>query len=311
MKLAITPDNPIPEGAVCSEIVTADGFKVRVMTARVRNSKGTVVLLGGRADFMERYFETMRDFMARGFSVASLDLRGQGGSQRLLRNPMRGYIKRFEQYDEDIRSFMTQVALPDCPPPYYAVAHSTGGNVILRSLRNRTWFKKCILVSPLLGIKYGAWPLPVVRILTALTTTLGLGWAYLPGQRHTPLGRKDFVGNPLSLDQRRWNRDSAVLETHPSLGVGGPTYGWLRAAMKSMGALHKTKADNGFRCPVLIVAAGLDQVVDVEATHRFSYNMTGVSMVVIREAMHEILLERDDVRVQFFAAFDAFVGEAQ
>jgi alpha-beta hydrolase superfamily lysophospholipase len=34
-------------------------------------------------------------------------------------------------------------------------------------------------------------------------------------------------------------------------------------------------------------------------------------MVVIREAMHEILLERDDVRVQFFAAFDAFVGEAQ
>ena len=160
MELVATPENPIPDGAVCSQIITADGFKLRVMTARVSNSRGTVVVLGGRADFMERYFETMRDFMTRGFSVASVDLRGQGGSQRLTKNPLRGHINGFDHYDEDIRCFMMQVVLPDCPPPYYVVAHSTGGNIILRSLRTRTWFKKCVLVSPLLGLHYGAWPLP-------------------------------------------------------------------------------------------------------------------------------------------------------
>jgi lysophospholipase len=308
MELVATPENPMPEGAICSQIVTADGFKLRAMTARVSKPKGTVVVLGGRADFMERYFETMRDFMARGFCVASVDMRGQGGSQRLTRNRMRGYINGFQHYDEDIRCLMTQVVLPDCPPPYYVVAHSTGGNVILRSLRTRTWFKKCILVSPLLGVHYGAWPLPVVRTLTFLATTLGLGWVYLPGQR-LPLGRKDFEGNPLTLDQRRWNRDSAISETAPNLAVGGPTYGWLRSAMASMTALQKIKSANAFRCPVLIVAAGNDRVVNVEATYRFAHNMTGVSMIVIREALHEILLERDDVRVQFFAAFDAFVDE--
>jgi lysophospholipase len=310
MELVETPENPIPEGAVCSQIVTADGFKLRAMVARVRKAKGTIVVLGGRADFMERYFETMRDFMARGYSVASVDLRGQGGSQRLTRDPMRGHIQRFEQYDEDIRSFMTQIVLPDCPPPYYAVAHSTGGNVMLRSLRDRTWFKKCFLVSPLLGLGYGAWPLPIVRMLTFAATLLGLGWAYLPGQRRTPLGRRDFEGNPLSLDQRRWNRDSAILEASPGLAVGAPTYGWLRAAMKSMRALHRISPTNGLRCPVLIVAAGHDDVVDIEATYRFAQNVTGVSLTVIHEALHEILLERDEVRKQFFAAFDAFIGES-
>jgi lysophospholipase len=309
MELVATPENPMPDGAVCSQIVTADGFKLRVMTARVGNARGTIVVLGGRADFMERYFETMRDFMARGFSVASVDLRGQGGSQRLASNPLRGHINGFEQYDEDIRCFMTQVVLPDCPPPYYMVAHSTGGNIMLRSLRTRTWFKKCIIVSPLLGLHYGAWPLPVVRILTFLMTTFGLGWAYLPGQRRSPLGRKDFNGNPLSLDQRRWNRDSAILEAAPKLATGGPTFGWLRSAMASINMLQRIRSETAFRCPILIVAAGNDRVVDVEATHRFAHNMTGVSMTVIREAMHEILLERDDVRVQFFAAFDAFVGK--
>ena len=309
MELISTLDNPLPQGAICSQVTTSDGFKLRAMAARVSKSRGTVIILGGRADFIERYFETMHDMMSRGFCVAALDVRGQGGSQRLIGNPLRGHINRFEQYDEDVRSFMTQVVLPDCPPPYYAIAHSTGGNIILRTLRHRNWFKKCVLVSPLLGLRYGAWPVPVVRVLTALATVLGLGWAYLPGQRHTPLGRVDFVGNPLTSDQRRWNRDSGVLETSPGLGVGGPTYSWLRAAMQSIDLLRKLKSAKDLRCPVLIVAAGRELVVDIEATYRFSHKVTGVSMVVIREALHEIMLERNEVRAQFLAAFDAFVDE--
>ncbi len=309
MELVSTLDNPLPPGAVVASATTADGFKLRAMVARKDKSRGTVIFLGGRADFIERYFETMKDMMARGFSVASLDLRGQGGSQRMTRNVMRGHVSRFEQYDEDVRSFMTQVVLPDCPPPYYAIGHSTGGNIILRSLRHRNWFKKCVLVSPLLGLKYGAWPSPVVRLLTTAAALLGLGWAYLPGQRRTPLGRNDFVGNPLTTDKRRWVRDSAVLEAAPALGVGGPTYAWLRAAIKSIDMLARLRSPKDLRCPVLIVAAGRDQVVDIEATYRFAQNLTGVSLVVIPEAMHEILLERDEVRGQFLAAFDAFVEE--
>ncbi len=75
---------------MCTRVVTSDGIVLRAMSARVANSRGTVVILGGRADFMERYFETARDLMDMGYCVASVDLRGQGGSQRLTRNPMQG-----------------------------------------------------------------------------------------------------------------------------------------------------------------------------------------------------------------------------
>jgi lysophospholipase len=241
--------------------------------------------------------------------VASVDLRGQGGSQRLSEKRLRGYVNDFEEYDEDIRAFMTQVVLPDCPPPYYVLAHSTGGNIILRLIRTRNWFKKCVLIAPLIDLNYGAWPVPVVRLLTSLAMTLRLGWVYLPGRRRTPLGRMDFAGNPLTQDERRWNRDSAVLEAAPQLGSGGPTYGWMSAALKSISTLRGMKSTKGLKCPVLVVVAGLDKVVDNDAIRQFSERVAGVSMITVREAYHEILLERDEIRQQFLAAFDVFVAD--
>ncbi len=310
MELVSTPDNPAPPGAHCTTVMTGDGISLRTMSARVANSKGTVVVFGGRADFMERYFETMRDLMGRGYCVASLDLRGQGGSQRITTNPLRGHINRFAEYDEDVRSFMTQVVLPDCPPPYFALAHSTGGNIILRAIRQRNWFKKTVIVSPLIDLNYGAWPVLAARLLTRLFSLVGLGWLFLPGRPKAPMGRNDFTGNPLSLDQRRWNRDCAVLEANPKLGIGGPTYKWLRAALDAIAVLRRMKRTTALRCPVLIVMAGQDNIVDNDATRGFAQRVPGVSLTVIREAMHEILLERDEVRAQFFAAMDAFLADS-
>lgn len=309
MELVSTPDNLLPVGAECTAITTSDGVKLRAMSARVSNAKGTIIIVGGRADFMERYFETMRDLMARGYCVASVDLRGQGGSQRIAKNPLRGHINSFDEYDEDVRSFMTQVVLPDCPPPYFALAHSTGGNIILRALRQRNWFKKVVIVSPLIDLKYGAWPVTVVRFLSRVFSLTGLGWVFLPGRQKSPMGRADFASNPLSLDQNRWNRDCAVLEANPRLGVGAPTYKWLRAALDAIDGLRRMKSTTTLRSPVLVVMAGQDSIVDNDATREFAQRVPGVSLTIIREALHEILLERDEVRAQFFAAMDSFLAD--
>ena len=65
MELVSTLDNPLPEGATLATVTTSDGVRLRAMVARKPKSRGTVVFLGGRADFMERYFETMKDMMAK------------------------------------------------------------------------------------------------------------------------------------------------------------------------------------------------------------------------------------------------------
>jgi lysophospholipase len=308
MQLAITPDNPPPEGAICTTVATGDGVKLRAMTALVRKAKGTVIVLGGRADFLERYFETARDLMGRGFSVASVDFRGQGGSQRLTSNALRGYVASFSDYDEDLRSFMTEVVMPDCPPPYFLLAHSTGGNVALRAVLKHSWFKKCIVLSPLVDVMYGAWPKPLVRSLAFVASLSRFGWAFLPGRRQTPMGRNDFAGNPLTHDVKRWTRDCAVLEAAPTLGVGGPTYGWLHAALRSFAQFRRLDETTTLRCPTLAVLAGLDEVVDNQATRDLARRVSSFSSVTIPESKHEILHERDHVRAQFFAVFDTFIS---
>ena len=41
---------------------------------------------------------------------------------------------------------MTQIVLPDCPPPYFALAHSMGANILLRAACHRDcWFDRMVL----------------------------------------------------------------------------------------------------------------------------------------------------------------------
>ena len=154
MDLVVTPANPVPEGVVSGMLKTPDGIALRF--ARwdpPPGRKGTVCLFPGRAEFIEKYFETVRDLRARGFAVAMLDWRGQGGSQRLLRNPRKGYVRRYADYDTDLATFIHDVVLPDCPPPVFALAHSMGATILMRAAyQGHHWFERMVLLAPLIGL---------------------------------------------------------------------------------------------------------------------------------------------------------------
>jgi lysophospholipase len=304
MELYPTPENPLPPGAECLTVITRDKLKLRAMRALPPDARGTVIIIGGRGDYVERYFETMRELMARGFAVASVDLRGQGGSERLSAEPYRGILRSFAGFDEDLRAFMETVVLPHCPSPVYALGHSTGGHVLLRVLRNQNWFRKAVLVSPLVDVIYGSWPRPIATLLVNAANLSGCGWMFLPGVLKTPMGRAHFGDNPLTSDEWRWNRDCGTLEMAPHLGLGGATFSWLGAARRSLAAVARMGRP---QAPVLIVAAGVDCVVSNEAIRKLARSVPGIALTVIPEAKHEILTECDIIRRQFFAAFDSFV----
>lgn len=307
MKLHPTPDNPLPRGAECVELLARDNVRLRAMRALPAGARGTVVILGGRGDFMERYFETAREIMARGFAVASVDMRGQGGSERPSSQPYRDRTRSFAPFDEDVRTLMEGLVLPTCPPPYFALGHSTGAHVLLRALRDTHWFARAVLVSPLVEINYGPWPRPVASLLVNAMWFTGQSHRFLPGVHKKPLSHGDFPGNPLTSDHRRWDRDSTTLELAPHLGLGGPTFGWLGAARQSLAQVARMSKS---QAPVLIVAAGADRVVGNEGIRRLARRVPGIALTFIPDARHEILGERDEIRRQFFAAFDSFIAAA-
>ena len=308
MKIFATAENPAPEGAVCHDVLTSDGVHLRAVVARQTKARGTVFILNGRADFLERYFETMRDMTKRRLAVVAFDWRGQGGSQRLLKDPLRSYIKNFAQYDLDLACIISLAQRLDFPEPYYALAHSTGGHILLRSLREKTYFERAVITSPLLGFNYGRWPVPVVHLLNFLANISTLGWLYLPGFARGPMKRSEYPNNPLTSDRGRWNRDTTTLEENPDIGVGGPTYAWLRAAMKSLAELHNWPQRKGPTCPTMIVMAGQDRVVNNLGIRHFVDRVPGISLLAIPSSRHEILNETNVIREKFLAAFDSFMG---
>ena len=101
MQLVALAKNPIPGGAAPGLLDVGGGVKLRYVcwSATRGPRRGTVCLFGGRGEFIEKYFEVVADLRRRGFAVATMDWRGQGGSTRLCSNPRKGHVRSFADYD--------------------------------------------------------------------------------------------------------------------------------------------------------------------------------------------------------------------
>jgi lysophospholipase len=310
MELFALDNNPIPEDAVVGAICAADGVKLRYARWRGtgRRTQGTVCLFQGRGDCIERYFEMIGDLRERGFAVATLDWRGQGLSDRRLRNPRKGHVDSFAEYDRDLDSFMEQVALPDCPPPHFALAHSTGALICLRAARDgRARFNRIVAESPLVDMASTPIPAPLMARLVALAVAVGLGEASWPGKAGAPLSEIRFDGNLLTGDPKRFARNREISSKLRAVTVGRPTFGWLYAAWRAIQEASDPRFAPAVRIPTLVVGAALDQIVSVRAVEALAAELRAGALVVIPGARHEIMMERDTVREQFWAAFDAFI----
>jgi len=308
MKLVSIPANPVPENFVTDCLKTPDGVSLRFARWQPpAGRRGTVCIFQGRGEWIEKYFETVRDLRARGFAVAALDWRGQGLSDRGLHDRRKGFVRNFSEYDTDLETFMREIVLPDCPPPLFAIGHSTGATVLIRAAyRGHRWFDRVVLTAPLIGLAE-AGAQPYAAALVRAMRLFGLGAMYVPGGAATVMETRPFVGNILTSDPVRYARNAAILEAEPSLALGRPTVAWCDAAFGAMRAIRERGYASRIRQPILIIAAGLDVVVSNTAIEEFADALRAGSHLVVVGAKHELLMEQDRFRSQFWAAFDAFV----
>lgn len=313
MELITLAKNPVPSGPVVGAFEGYDGKPLRfaVWQATRGPRRGTVCLFQGRAEFIEKYFETIADLRGRGFAVATFDWRGQGGSFRELTNPLKGHVRDFAEYEKDVFRFMKDVALPDCPPPYYALAHSMGGNILLRhAIKQGSWFDRIILTAPMLSFadERVRMPQTLARMYAVAGSLTGLSTSFVYGGGETGEGGEKFETNTLTSDRERWSRNRAVLEVAPELGIGAPTVGWLRAAFRSNAIINAPGYAANVKVPVMLFAAGKDEIVSTRAIEEFGVSLKVGNIVMIPGCKHEILQERDVFRQRFWAAFDAYLG---
>lgn len=303
------PGNPSPVNAAGGYFTTRDRKRIRygLFGAVTRPIKGTVVVLTGRNECTEKYFETIRNLTERGFGVATFDWRGQGGSDRLIRDRQRGYVRSFRDYASDLEQFFEEIVLPDCRGPYYILAHSAGAVVALLaspSMVNRV--RRMVLISPFLTLPDLPVSITTVRRVCTLFCLLGLGRLYAAwGPR--PKQITPFAVNKVTSDPERYRRNTGIYEAYPQLALGGPTIRWLKAAAEASEAVSDPDFVAAIQVPMLVIAAGADKVVSTKAVEAYARRLRLGSLLMIDGAHHEILQEADMYREQFLAAFDAFI----
>ncbi|MDN3720825.1 alpha/beta hydrolase [Roseibium salinum] len=348
MKLIDHPDNPVPEGARAGFVETPDGVRIRYAhwPASGRERRGTVTLVQGRAEFIEKYFEVIEDLRRRGFAVVTFDWRGQGGSQRLTRNPKRGHISNFRKYRLDLRTVLKEISLANYPGPHFcpgpldrrsgapirqpkaqddagpggdhlAAARPAFGRMGAEPCRFRPQVPAESHFRPARAAaaeSRRAQDLSASRKTSAFPPPASFrcsAWAgfFIPG------GNAEifipFETNRQTSDRIRFDRFNKVLKQAPELGVGAPTIGWLNAAARTMLALRRRDAGPNMKLPCLVLAAGNDRIVSTPETEDFVSRTKAAAYVEIPGAAHELMMERDIFRDQFWAAFDAFVPGAE
>lgn len=305
--LVLLPDNPAPDGIEIVWFENRNRRRVRMAFAPdpkgPPKTRGTVIVAPGRTEFIEKYFEVARDLQARGFAVVIFDWPGQGLSERMRRDAMQGHVKSFDVYVEAMVRGLTKLE-KKLPKPWIALSHSMGGTIMLEALRQgRLKVRAAAFSAPMWGLRiwFG------LRWAVYAARAIGLGG--LPARQ--PPAEETFENNELTGDPVRWSLYRKLVGAQPELAVGEPTIAWVDASLKTIRGFFRPGALDGLRdTPVLVAAAEKETVVSGGAQRRLEKRFPDAKLLKIDDARHEILMETDERRAEFWKAFDALCKRA-
>ncbi len=269
--------------------------------------KGTVLLLPGRTECIEKYGRAAGDLVQRGYSVITIDWRGQGLADRALPDRNSGHVEDFAEYQQDLDAMMAEAEAADLPKPWFLMAHSMGGCIGLRALMRGVPVQAAAFSAPMWGISMAAWLRPVAQIVTAIAAPIGLAARYAPTTGpDSYLLQVPFEGNVLTTDREMWAYMRDQVKAVPEFALGGPSLAWLGAALRECSALAAMPAP---RLPAICALGTAEKVVDVGPVHLRMAGWGAGQLDLYPGAEHEIMMEGPATRKRFFdratALFDA------
>jgi lysophospholipase len=304
--LVSIPEAPAPAGAVAEWFEGAGGARLRAALFTPEGApKGSVVVSPGRTEPIEKYFETVAELNRRGFVALVHDWRGQGLSLRALPDRLMGHAEGYQPFLDDYRALLDAYAAR-LPRPWIALGHSMGGCLTLLALvKGEGRFSAAALSAPMLTLSLG--PVPKSGALAAVAMMKMMGRAganALP--LYDPLADR-FEEDRLTHDRTRYLRHKAQLNACPDLALGAPTWGWLDFAFSAIAAIEAPGALERVQIPVLLMAAGQDRLVLSLGAKAAAGRLLHGRFEEVADAYHELLVETDERRARFWAAFDQLI----
>jgi len=294
------------DAAQLEYLTTKDGARLRCAlwgTTAVA-PRGTVMIMTGYSEFIEKYYEVAHDLQNMGFAVLCFDWRGQGLSTR-AHPERRGWIESYATMVDDALAVATRLEQLNTPKPLVGLGHSMGGNVCIRLLQeHHSVLAAAAVTAPMLGLK--GLPNWLLRSLAEAGSRAGMDSRYAPGATdNDPYGPH----TPLSSDQNRIDAWRHYLRCEPWLITHGVTWRWVREAVASIQMVIQPTNSARITTPLLVANPLQDSLVDPVPTQRFCDNSAAATLLAVAGAEHELLQERDELRDQFFRTFDTFMSD--
>ena len=290
----------------------ASGANIRYGSLQPKEApKGTIILVPGFREPIEKYFEVMRDMTARGFAVWMMDWHGQGGSDRFLPNPQKMHSEGYNEHIVTLHQF-TQKIVKKSEGPFILMGHSMGGHIGLRYLKEHEGvFDSAALTAPMCDIWTPGFSKTGAKILAKGARLVRLLTRYVPrgGDWSKEKEVDPVICDRLTSDPVRFSVLASIFKEKPDLKMGDPTYGWILHTFDSIKTLQDENYLKAIKTPVLMGIAPDDKVVIAAASQRAAGLIPNCTRVDIPGARHEIWMERDELRNQWLARVDKFLAE--
>jgi lysophospholipase len=292
----------VPAGMRFSEWRAADGWRLRSFAwPPARTPRGSLLFLGGRGDFVEKYLEALAHWNDGGWRLDGFDWRGQGGSGRHLADPLICHQASLEPLLADLAAFVDHWCRTT-PGPRAIVAHSMGAHLVLRLLATgHRGIDAAVLASPMIDIRVGAVPGRALGAIARVAGLLGLGERKVWGRDIGDVGGR-MTSCPERRDDKMWWK-----ACKPEIATGPPSWGWVRAACRSIASLPPRDLV-AIDVPVLMLGTRRDPVVDARAIAQAAASMPRAELMMLDGTGHELLREADAVRLPVLDRIDAFLA---
>ncbi|MDX1923469.1 MAG: alpha/beta hydrolase [Alphaproteobacteria bacterium] len=278
-------------------------------SAPAKKAAGTVLLLPGWGEWIEKYKEVISSWNERGYNVVIAEWRGQGLSSRFLMDRKKTWLPSFDLLVEDLeRLFKTELGNEK---KIILLCHSMGAHIGLRWFleRGRKYpsIKAVILVSMLHRLKTAPIPSIIALWIIKFAAWLGFDQAYAIGQKDFDQAKGTFESNPLTQSEAHYQNLMAHLTEKPELKVGGLTYGWLYAFLQSAKRLEQDLARGAPRIPYLVMGSQEDPLVETSGFTFVASMLPNCKVQYLHGAKHELLQEKEEFRLQTWEWMDQFL----
>lgn len=264
----------------------------------LKQQKLPVLFLTGMGGFLEEYAHVSETLRSQGRKVYGLEWRGQGGSSRV---PGRVHTDSFDYYIQDLHTFVEQ-KIEETRFDIFAL--SMGAHIALRYAAEggSRRINSIAAISPMVRM---ITPVPfwVSQIVANAACFLGGSQWYALGQGPYDVDESCQRMRTKSLiTEGELEKYRGAVERNLDKVPGGVTWGWVAAAMQSVGSL--LSSDISVR--TMIFQTPRDAVVDVgsypELIERMEHDVVTVSL----DAPHDMFFGGDEILKEIIGRFEDF-----